>query len=583
MLQPKETLKNINIDVFTNEEYKHPLLMKLDANENYLGPSPKVLNSLERINVKDLSLYPSYGELYKKIAEINDVNTENIALTSGTNDAVRALICAYMNSEDKLQIATPTFLSPEIYTEIEGASCVKVPYAEKWIFPESDFLQTIDDKTKIILLTNPNDPTGELINQEFIEKLLQLHPQKLIIINEAYTTYANESFCKNINKYDNVAIIRSFSKDYGLAGLRIGYILANENIVDNVKKILAPYPVNNIATIAAIEAMNDKRYMEFVKKETERSKQIMTLGLEKLKVKVFKSYANFILADFAEKVEEVYNLLKENNILVKNFFNNDELKSCLRITIPSVNATRELLRLLTPKDTLVFDLDGVLVDVNNSSLNAVKQTYENFTGQTLSYAEIQNIKSQSEIDNNWNLTHHLICSAGFYMPYERIVEEFQKLYWNNGQGLINNEELLVDRALLNNLSKKYTLAIFTDRTKQETEFTLDKFKLKQYFSIVISANDLPKDRQKPDTLGLDIIKKELCPLNMYYLSTTTGSVICAKNYNIFSVGVLPPSDKSDGLKDIFYVSGADYVINNINEIEAAICQQNEKRQTNSPY
>ena len=97
MLQPKETLKNINIDVFTNEEYKHPLLMKLDANENYLGPSPKVLNSLERINVKDLSLYPSYGELYKKIAEINDVNTENIALTSGTNDAVRALICAYMN------------------------------------------------------------------------------------------------------------------------------------------------------------------------------------------------------------------------------------------------------------------------------------------------------------------------------------------------------------------------------------------------------------------------------------------------------------------------------------------------------
>lgn len=581
MLQPNKTLLNANIHPIENNAQLW--LMKLDANESYLGPSPKVLKRLERLEAKELSLYPNYEELYEKIADINEVKRENIVLTCGANEALSALIKAYLDEGQTLQTLASASPISQIYAQIIGADYVKIPYEEEWAFPEDSFIQAIDAKTKIIILTTPDSITGSLINPKIIERITTKHPDKLIIVDESYINGKEESSLDMLNKFNNIAIIRSFSTEYGLAGLRIAYILADVKIVENVKKVITPYSISSISAIAACESINDKHYTEFVKKEIETSKQLLTTGLEKLNAKVYKSEANFVLVNFYDKAHDVYNLLKEHNILVKNFFNSNDLKNCLRITIPSVNGTRELLKILTPKDTIVFELDDVLVDVNNSSIETIKQTYENFTGQQLSYSEIQTAKQQGGFGNNWNLTHYLISSTGYYMPYGTIVEEFQKMYWNNGQGLIKNESLIIDKELLKKLAKKYTLAILTSRPKEEVQYTLNKFELEQYFSNIITMNDLPNNNQKPDTLGLDKIKKELCPLNMYYLGSSTDDITCAKNYNIYAIGVLPPLDKSDGLKDHFFVFGADYVINNVNEIETIVNQTEENRQAKSPY
>ncbi len=581
MLEPKQSLKNINSTRV--EQHAQPWLMKLDANESYMGPSPKVMKCLENLQIKDVSLYPSYEKIYEKIAELNNITPENIALTNGSGEAVSALINTYINPSDTIITVTPSFSLTCSTANIAEARYIKVPYNEKWIFPENTFISAIDDSTKIILLASPNNPTGDIINQDFIERIVELYPEKLIIIDETYAHFADISCFRYINKYNNIAVVRSFSSDYGLAGLRIGYITADSEIISNVKKIINPYSVSNIAALAAYEAISDKRYIEFIKKETLASKQIMSQGLKKLGAEVYDSHANFVLADFKDKAEEIFNTLKEHKILVKNFFDTENLKNCLRITVPSVTATREILQILTPKDTIVFDMDGVLVDVSNSHKNAVRQTYEKFTGQTISPTEIQNAQNQGGFNNARDLTHYLISLTGAYIPYDEVINEFQKIYWNDGAGLINNEELLIDKNLLEELSKQYTLAIFTSRLKNETEYTLNKFNLKKYFSSIITTDDLPNNKQKPDTLGLDIIKKELSPLNMYYLGDTTDDIVCAKNYNINAVGVLPPSDKSDGLKDLFFVSGAEYVINNVNDIKTIIAGENENRQRKSPY
>ncbi len=564
MIEPKKNLENIT--PYYTDMYPDSWDMKLDSNENYIGPSTKVVNAIRNIDVEDISRYPFYGVLYESVAKYYDIDISNIVLTNGADEAISAVLNTYVNAGDKVVTVSPSFSMPEIYSSIIGAQYVKVPYKNKWKYPFDDVISEIDENTKAVILTTPNNPTGDIVPEDEIISIIEKYPAKLIILDETYANFSGFTNVPLIKKYENVVIIKSMSKDFALAGLRLGYVISNSANISNIKKILSPYNVNNIAVIAGVAALNDTKYINYVKNEINNAKTFLKEELTKLGFVPYESFANFILVDFKDKSDWIYEKLKENKIAVKKF-SNPELKNFIRITLPTLSGAKRLLGYIKSKDTLVFDMDGVLVDVSNSYMEAIKYTYNYFTGKTVSDEDIQNAKAIGGLNNDWDLTQYLIGLSGFKFPYEDIVKVFQKQYWDNGDGSINNEVLLIDKNLLEELSKNYNMAIFTGRPQREAFYTLDKFDIKKYFQKIITMDDLPSDRQKPHTLGLHLIKESFFTDKLVYMGDTVDDARCAGSFGAIGVGVLPPSNKTEELKELLIKCGDKAVVENINDIK----------------
>lgn len=569
MLEPKKQIKNIT--PYEIASYYPSWDMKLDANENYIGPSTKVLKAIKDIPPEKISTYPCYGRLYDKLSGMYEIEKSCFVLTNGADEALSAAINTYISENDRVLSVTPSFSMPQIYTKIAGAHYIEIPYSDKWTYPAEAVISAIDDSVKAVIITTPNNPTADIVPENVIKEIVQKCRNIPVIIDETYANFSGVTNIRLVEEYDNVIIVKSFSKDYALAGLRLGYVVSNAQNIENIKKCLSPYNVNAIAVEAAIAALSDNEYLNFVVNEISQAKQYLTEELTKLGVRVYKSYTNFLLADFGIHKDLIFNMLKENRIIVKDFKSSNVLKNSLRITIPTLSAAKRLISLINTKITLVFDMDGVLVDVTNSYYEAIKYTYNYFTGKTITTEQIVQAKKQGGLNNDWDLTSYLIEQSGFKFSYEKIVEVFQSQYWNDGSGSINKEKLLIDERLLRELSQKYNLAVFTGRPRQEALYTLNKFNIRQYFEKIVTMDDLPSEKQKPDIEGLKIIKNAFITEYLIYFGDTVDDAKCASNMpSAYGVGVLPPSDKSDDLKEILQNAGAKRVINNINEIKIVL-------------
>lgn len=568
MLKPKKSLENINA-------YEVPLFekdwgLKIDSNENLFGPSPKVIEAIRNINPADIQFYPFYGEISQKIAEYTGFEIDNIKVTNGADEAISSIFQTYLDIDDIVLTVKPTFAMPAVYSKIVGAKLIEVPYSKKWEFPIVEFLNELKNPNiKIVHLTTPNNPTGESISEENILKIIEKSNDKVVLIDETYGNYCNSSYRELAKKFDNVFIVKSFSKDFALAGLRLGYIISNSENIKHLKTVVSPFSVNCIAVKAGIAALEDFSYFEKIKLEIEKSKNILKEGFEKLGAIVYESSANFLCVEFADKFEFVHKVLVENDILVKKFVA-PELNGILRVTAPRPESAISVIEALKEKDTLVFDMDGVLIDAGKSYRLAIKQTFEYFSKKELSFDRIQEVKNQGGLNNDWDLTEYLLKSENIIVSKAQIVDKFQEFYWDNGQGLINNEDLLIDKSLIQNLSKDYNLAIFTGRPKQEAFYALEKNEILDYFYPIITMDDLPNDKQKPDSLGIDIIKSKIISNQLFYFGDTIDDMICANSSDIKPVGVLPPQDKSLSLTDSLIQNGAIIVLNNVNEIKKAL-------------
>jgi len=565
MTSPRKCILNAecyNIPPFI-ENYR----LKLDLNENAIGSSPKVINAIKNITDKDIKYYPAYGEITNKLANYNNVSPEMILPTSGADEAINYIYDTFIEPSDTVLAVTPSFAMPKIYAGILGCTYQEVHYTEKFIFPLESVLENITEKTKLIIITTPNNPTGEAISRDSLLKILEKANGKYVLIDETYYNYADESFIDLLKKYQNIFITRSMSKDFGLAGLRFGYIIASKENINHIKKVLRPFSVNNIALKAAIAALDDREHLNYVVAQVKESKKLLTEGLKDIAIKIYPSNANFILADFGEKAEFVYKKLLNSSIKVKNFGKTKNLENCLRIALPAVEDTKYILNSLKQRDLIIFDIDGVLVDTRNSYRIAIKEIYKHFSGKDISFEEIQQAKNLGGLNNDWDLTEFLLENSDVYILKNLIIHKFQELYWgNNGNGLILNEEILISPEIIKNLSKEYDLAIFTGRPKQEAEFILKRWNLQDYFCPVICMEDLSDGRHKPEPDGIFKIIDIVSPDNAYYLGDTPDDMISAKKAGIKAIGVLPPQDKSPELREKMLKAGASEILEIVEDI-----------------
>lgn len=576
MLKPKKSVEKMQ--GYFVPMYEKSWDIKIDSNENNYGPSPKVINALKNCDVSKISFYPFYGELSKKIADLQGFLIDNIKVTNGADESLGGIIQTYLEPNEALLTIDVSFDMPIVYTEIQGGQVIKVPFKEKWIFPIDDFLKELSNpKVKIVYLASPNNPTGNIISEENIKKILEKSTDKVVIIDETYANYAGVSYKDYVNKYDNLFVVKSFSKDFALAGMRLGYIISNSVNIKNLKKVISPFSVNAFAMAAGLAALDDIEYFSNIREEVNYSKKELKIFFEKLGGIVYESFANFLLVDFKEKAGFVHKKLIEQNISAKLFKKGHLLENYLRITIPTKQGVEKIKQALTVKPSLVFDMDGVLINAGNSYRVAIAKTYEKFSGKSISQDEIQAAKNLGGLNNDWDLTKFLLEKEGINVSYSDIVDAFQEIYWNDGKGVINNENSLFEKSLFEELSKQYNLCIFTGRLKKEAMFALEKFEVADLFYPIITTDDIPHGKGKPDSFGLNLVKNLTLSDEYFYFGDTIDDMISAKNAGYFPVGTLPPMDKSEHLTKRLIENGAKKVIESVNDIKLVLEQKDEAK------
>lgn len=558
-MEAKSTIQDL-------EAYQVPLYdeagyLKLDSNESDFGPSPKVIEALRQIQPSDIQYYPYYGELLQKLADFHNVKIENIILTAGADEGINSILSTFLECGQSVLTVTPSFVMPKIYSNINGFNYIELPYKQKWIFPKEDFIENID-KADFIYLTTPNSPTGDMIERKVVEEIIEKSGRKPILMDETYANYSGETNLDLLKGHDNIFITRSFSKDFALAGLRLGYIIsAPENIVE-LRKYLSPYNVSTLAVKAGLAALDDSQYFANVKVEMEKSKEILSNELKKLGTIIYPSKTNFLCVDFGEKAEFVYKKLLDNKIKVKKFNKAPNLENCLRFGIPNQKNLEKVLNALKIKSTIVFDMDGVLIDASKSYRVAIQKTFNQLTGKEVSAEEISETKKLGGLNNDWDLTEFLLKKYGFKVDYKEIVDIFNGYY----QELADSEALLVDCDFFDKLSEKYNLAIFTGRVKEEAYFTLEKHGFTKFFYPIITMKEVGFERQKPDCLGIEIIKEKIITDKIYYLGDTVDDMQCALTAGVNGIGVLPPQDKSEELKELLKSKNAMVVLNQTKDL-----------------
>ncbi|RLG12576.1 histidinol-phosphate transaminase [Candidatus Pacearchaeota archaeon] len=298
-------------------------IYKFNSNENPLGPSPKVIEIIKK-HLPEIHLYPdaSYIELRKAIAKIWNVLPEQIIVGNGSDEVIEFVFKAMINPGDEIIISKPSFLMYKIFGEIYGADIKYIPLNRNLQHNLKKILQNISSKTKVIFLDHPHNPTGSAIKREMWgEFFSQIDSEILVVIDEAYGDFIDDKDIplgiEFLKKGYTVLILRTFSKAYGLAGLRLGYgitFLEFAKVLDSVRQA---FNINILAVKAGLAVLNDKEYIQKTIEIVKKGRVYLTQKLKELGIKVFPSQANFVMADFGEKAEEIYNQLLKQGILVR--------------------------------------------------------------------------------------------------------------------------------------------------------------------------------------------------------------------------------------------------------------------------
>lgn len=346
MIKPNKYLKEIDVYQLDTRDRKNKI--RLDLNENTLGCSPKVIEALKNAKIADVAFYPEYDELINKIALRYSILPHNILLTNGGDDAIRCVVETYANPNELALITEPTFSMFEIQLRLCNASIKKIFYKDDFLFPFKDFYASLGKRVKLAVIVNPASPVGTAMDSEQLIKILRRAYENgtAVILDETYYHFNKKTYIKLIEEFDNLIVLQSFSKAYGLAGIRFGFIASNEANIASMHKVSLPYAVNSLAVIAGNIAIDDEEHLNKVVQNVEIEKRYLLRELSMIGLDAINTATNFILVKCSNYCSMFIESLREKNILVKGFPNDRLLKDYIRISIGTHQENEELIKAL---------------------------------------------------------------------------------------------------------------------------------------------------------------------------------------------------------------------------------------------
>ncbi|WP_066016053.1 pyridoxal phosphate-dependent aminotransferase [Endozoicomonas atrinae] len=319
----------------------HHLL--LDFNERTLPVSEHVKQALiNYINDDRLQVYPSYGDLTRKIADYAGINETQVMITNGSDQGIDIIIRAACTEDDEIIIPGPTFAMYHQCANIEKLNIVEPDYTRETGFPVNTVLAAITPKTRLIVIANPNNPSGTQINREDILTIARSAPDIALLVDECYFEYSQATVADVVMEYPNILITRTFSKTWGLPSIRLGYVISHPDNISALLNIRGPYDVNQFAAVAISAALDHPEYThQYVREVMEESKPLFEQFLDQLAIPFWPSAANFIWA-FPDNPDVIEQHLRSHGILVRPKSDQAGRKG-LRITLGDIAQTRQLI------------------------------------------------------------------------------------------------------------------------------------------------------------------------------------------------------------------------------------------------
>ena len=342
MIRPRKAVEQL-------KKYRPPMegragKLRLDFNENTVGCAPEVVRALRRaLTPEMLTRYPEYGERRQTLAGYFGLKPEETLLTNGTDDAIKAICDAFVDPGDVLLVPAPTFPVYEFFHKVAGGAIERVRYNERFELPVENVVAAVNEKTRWIALGSPNNPTGTEISEPDLQTILESSPDVLVFVDEAYFDYSGHTVLPWIRKYENLLVSRTFSKAFGLAALRMGFIFGNPGLVELMHRAQNPFQVNSLALAAACIAIQHEEHVKKYVAQVHTNRERVYRWLESRGIPFVPSAANFILTRVGQQAPEIAQRLRAEGILVRDWSYDPHLQGYLRFTIGSGVQTRRLL------------------------------------------------------------------------------------------------------------------------------------------------------------------------------------------------------------------------------------------------
>ena len=532
-------------------------VIDLSMNE---GPPPPgaCFDVLQRVGPGILRKYADARPLEAAYARYLGVESANVLATTGADDAIDRVFRAFMAPGQELVFPTPTFEMVPAFARMAHGALHPVPY-EWGTLPHDDLLARVTDRTAVVAVLTPDNPTGRAFTTREVVRLAAALPAHVVLmVDSAYAEFAEEDHTEALRAYPSAIAIRTMSKSWGLAGLRVGFAVGAPDRIDALRKVGGPYALAGPSIAIAQDRLAGgvaemRGFVSYVRRQRERLADVIRGAGGRPE----PSQTNFVLAEFADG-RWVQLGLRAQGVLVRRF---PHLPDHVRITVPRdegefAAVTRAFSALVRP-DALLFDMDGVLADVRRSYREAIRQTAAAF-GVRATHAEIEAVKAAGGSNDDWEATQRLLAEAGVDASLDEVTARFEALYQGGAgaPGLRRHETLIPPRGLLQALAASHKVGIVTGRPRADAERFLRDHGLEGLFGAVVCREDAPlKPRPEPVALAM----RRLGARTAWMLGDNPDDVRAAAAAGAIPVGVVPPGG-GETLRDALEDAGAARVV-----------------------
>ncbi|MCB9779070.1 MAG: aminotransferase class I/II-fold pyridoxal phosphate-dependent enzyme [Alphaproteobacteria bacterium] len=511
--------------------------------------------------------YPDPGPLQAALAARLGVEPRQVLVTGGADDAIDRACRAMLEEGRNALFPEPGFVIVPDRIRLAGGTLRRLDWPGG-AFPTDQAIALADEHTTLAVLTSPNNPTGAVCTADDLRRLSEALPQALLLVDLAYAEYADEDLTDAALALPNALVLRTLSKAWGLAGLRVGYAVGPVEIVDWLRAAGLPYTVSGVSAEAARTWLaRGEAAMRAHVATAREERTAMEASLAEGGARVGASQGNFAFARVRDALW-LRDGMAGLGIAVRAFPGVDGLEDAVRIGCPgdpaALRRCRDALRTVLRPDALLLDMDGVIADVRASYRQAIIRTCAHF-GSTVDLDRVAAEKACGDANNDWRLCQRILAADGIDVGLDAITAVFEGLVQGTAEapGLWRHERLCVPRERLAALAARLPLGIVTGRPRLDAERFLDHQGIADLFGAVICLEDAPP---KPDPAPVRAALDALGLRHAWMVGDTPDDVRAARRAAVVPLGVVAPGEQASLVRPALVAAGAGRVLSSLDEL-----------------